>query len=129
MSCHCSKNCDCHQNSSFIFGLVFGLIIGALIAVLIYKNNKEEVFKNLKKKLNKFFESLKPKAETIIESFPFTNSDLSKKVKKHSKKVVTPAPVKSEAPKKEVILPSKLIAQNSATKVSVPKSKPRVFKK
>jgi gas vesicle protein len=148
MSCSCSKDCDCHQNSSFIFGLVFGLIIGALIAVFIYRNNKEKVFKDLKKKLAEFFESLKPKAEDIIESFPFiNNSDLSKKIninnsatiskKSHlkthskikSKKVIAPSPKKSAPLKKEVILPPKLIAQNSETKISVSKSKPRIFKK
>lgn len=128
MSCNC-QHCDDHQNSSFIFGLVFGLIIGALIAVLIYKNNKDKVFKDLKKKLSEFFNSLRPKADTIVESFPFTNSDISKKNKKHSKKVVAPAPKKSGPLKKEVVLPPKLIAQSSTAKISTPKSKPRVFKK
>lgn len=106
MSCCNHKDCDCHQNSSFIFGLVFGLIIGAVIAVLIYKNNKEKVFKDLEKKIKDFFSSLK-KTETF--------ENISKK--------------KSKPIKKEVVLPSKLIAQNSEAKVSAPKSKPRVFKK
>ncbi|MFA6007601.1 MAG: YtxH domain-containing protein [Candidatus Shapirobacteria bacterium] len=136
MSCHYPKDCDCHQNSSFIFGLVFGLIIGAIIAVLIYKNNKGKVFEDLKKKLNEFISSLK-KSETfenvskIIDKVDINNSaKISKKsLKKHSKKVVAPAPKKSVPLKKEVILPQKLIAQSSETKTSVSKSKPRVFKK
>ena len=132
----CSKDCDCHQNSSFIFGLVFGLIIGALIAILIYKNNKTKVFEDLKKKLSEFISSLK-KSETlqnvskIIDKVDINNSaKISKKhLKKHSKKNTPSAPKKSEPLKKEVVLPQKLIAQNPETKISVSKSKPRVFKK
>jgi len=119
--CHC-QHCDEHQNSSFTFGLILGLIIGAVIAVIIYKNNKEKVFDDLKKKLENFFSSLK-KTETfqnlskIADKVDINNS--AKISKKHFKKPL----------KKEVVLPPKLIAQNSEIKTPVSKSKPRTFKK
>lgn len=55
--CDC-QNCQCDSesdNSGFIFGLLLGAIIGAVIAVIIYKNNKTEVFSNLKEKMEKYF--------------------------------------------------------------------------
>ena len=63
------NNCDCqnhdsNQNSStsgFIFGLICGVIIGAVIAVIVYKNNKIEVFEKLEQKIKSFFEDLVPK--------------------------------------------------------------------
>jgi len=104
MSCHCSKECDAHQNSSFVFGLILGLIIGAIVAIIIYRNNKSKVFEDLKKQLTNFFESLFPSS-------------------------VSPAPKKSSTPaKKDLIIPSTLIAAKTESKASS-KSKPRVFKK
>lgn len=106
MSCHCSKECDAHQNSSFVFGLILGLIIGAIVAIIIYRNNKSKVFENLKKQLTNFFDSLFPSPD------------------KHS-----PTPKKSTTPlRKDVVIPSTLIAAKTETKAPS-KSKPRVFKK
>ncbi len=106
MSCHCSKECDAHQNSSFVFGLILGLIIGAVVAIIIYRNNKSKVFEDLKKQLTNFFDSLFPTPDN------------------HN-----PTPKKSSAPtRKDVTIPSTLIAAKTETKTP-PKSKPRVFKK
>jgi len=89
MTCHC-QDCDNHQNSSFIFGLFLGLIIGAIIAIIIYKNNKETVFKDLKKQLDKFINSLRPKSEKIIESFIAPDIPTKKDVINNKKDVVIP---------------------------------------
>jgi len=63
-SCNCkNENCSSESNSGFIFGLICGAIIGAVIAVIIYKNNKSEVFEKLEKKIKSFFENLIPKSE------------------------------------------------------------------
>ena len=49
-------NCEQRNNdSSFIFGIVIGAVIGACVAIYIYKNNRSEVFLDLKKKLSKYF--------------------------------------------------------------------------
>lgn len=126
MSCN-SKNCSCHQNSSFIFGLIIGLIIAAIIAILIYKNNRQDVILKLKKQLEKFFNNLKPKSSELIESF--IAPDLpQKKILKKKKKV---SPVKIVVPKlhkKEVIIPNNLIIANATPKTSVSKPK-KMFKK
>lgn len=104
MSCDCSKKCSCHQNGSFIFGLLLGLVIGAVVAIIVYRNNKSQVFEDLKKQLTNFFESLFPSSDNPI-----------------SKKSSTPI-------KKDVTLPSTLIATKTEIKASS-KSKPRTFKK
>ena len=44
-------NNDSSFSSGFTFGLVCGAIIGAVIAVIIYKNNKTEIFEKLEQKL------------------------------------------------------------------------------
>jgi hypothetical protein len=74
--------CDKNSNSGFIFGLVLGAVIGAIIAIIIYKNNKTEVFENLSEKLKTFFEKFtgqepksepetqKPSPKKIIASIP-----------------------------------------------------------
>ena len=55
----CQSNCDSTSpNSGFIFGLICGAIIGAVIAVIIYKNNKTEVFEKLSQKIKDFFDNL-----------------------------------------------------------------------
>lgn len=131
MSCCNHKECNCHQNSSFIFGLFVGLIIAAVIAIVIYKKNREKVFENLKKTLEKVYKS-------VIESETFKNiSTLSKKVdinnsakvskkivKKTSKKVITPTTHKIA-----VTLPKELVQREFEVKAPPQKSKPRVFKK
>ncbi len=64
-NCDCQKSdCNCGSNSGFIFGLICGAIIGAVIAVIIYKNNKTEVFQKLQDKIKSFFEDFIPKSET-----------------------------------------------------------------
>ena len=65
----CQKSdCDCQSsNSGFIFGLVIGAVIGAIIAIIIYKNNKTEVFERLSSQIKNFFQNLtgqEPKPES-----------------------------------------------------------------
>ena len=65
-NCDC-RNSDCNcgsSNSGFVFGLICGAIIGAVIAVIIYKNNKTEVFEKLEQKIKSFFEDIIPKTES-----------------------------------------------------------------
>jgi hypothetical protein len=119
MSCN-SKNCDCHQNSSFIFGLIIGLVIAAIVAIVIYKNNREDVIIKLKKQIKKFIDNLKPKSEDIIESFITPDIPRKKVLKK-----------KLKNHKIAVTLPPELVKKEKEleTKAAAPKSKPRVFKK
>lgn len=119
MSCSCSKDCDCHQNSSFIFGLIIGLVIAAVVAIVIYKNNREDVIFKLKKQIEKFFSTIgrsafggKPKSKQIIESF--ITPDLPKK------KII-------KNKKKDVVIPKNLLIADTTPKSIF--SKPRVFKK
>lgn len=129
MACN-SKNCDCHQNSSFIFGLIIGLVIAAVVAIVIYKNNREDVIIKLKKQLEKFIDAFRPKTEKIIESFIAPDIPKKKILKKKPK--VSPQKVtEPEIHKIAVTLPPELIKKEKEleTKAAVPKSKPRVFKK
>jgi len=112
MSCCKNKNCDCHQNNSFIFGLIIGLIIAAVVAVVIYKNNQEDVFLKLKKQLEKFINNLKPKSEKIIESI--ITPDLPKENLKNKKK--------------DVVIPKNLIIADTVSKPNSPKPR-KMFKK
>ncbi len=58
-SCDChNHDCDCGSNSGFIFGLLCGAVIGAIIAIIIYKNNKTEVFEKLSQKIKDYFDNL-----------------------------------------------------------------------
>jgi hypothetical protein len=129
MSCN-SKNCDCHQNSSFIFGLIIGLVIAAVVAIVIYKNNREDVILKLKKQLEKFIDAFRPKTEKIIESF-ITPDIPKKKILKKRKKVSPLKVTKPEIHKIAVTLPPELIKKEKEleNKAAAPKSKPRVFKK
>ena len=128
MACN-SKNCDCHQNSSFIFGLIIDLVIAAVVAIVIYKNNREDVIIKLKKQLEKFIDAFRPKTEKIIESF--IAPDVPKKIIKKKKKVSPLKVTEPEIHKIAVTLPPELIKKEKEleTKAAVPKSKPRVFKK
>lgn len=120
MSCCNNKDCDCHQNSSFIFGLIIGLVIAAVVAIVIYKNNREDVFLKLKKQIEKFFSAIgrsdsnrKPKSEKIIESI-ITPDIPRKKINKNKKK--------------DVVIPENLLIANTTSKPTL--SKPRkMFKK
>jgi gas vesicle protein len=58
MENNCSCKSESNSNSGFIFGLICGAIIGAVIAVIIYKNNKTEVFDKLQEKIKSFFQNL-----------------------------------------------------------------------
>lgn len=127
MTCCHKKDCDCHQNSSFIFGLIIGLIIAAVVAVIIYKNNREDVFKKLKKQLEKFFNSFKPKSEEIIESF-ITPDLPKKKILKKKRKTPTSAVIRPEPIKKEVTIPSNLIAATTPPKTTTVKPR-KMFRK
>ena len=55
-----NDECHCQSSSGFIFGLVLGAVIGAVVAVVIYKNNKGEVFDKLEQKIKSFFQNLTP---------------------------------------------------------------------
>ena len=58
-SCGCqNRDCNCGSNSGFVFGLLCGAVIGAIIAIIIYKNNKTEVFEKLSQKIKDFFDNL-----------------------------------------------------------------------
>ena len=140
MSCCDQKDCDCPQNSSFVFGLIIGLVIAAIVAIVIYKNNRQDVFIKLKKQLEKFFGSLK-KSETYQHlssltkknNFSDSKKSLKKTPKKISQKTIVDKSVslpKETTPKKiSVILPPELIKKQFEKKVDTPKPKPRVFKK
>lgn len=113
MSCCNNKDCDCHQNSSFIFGLIIGLVIAAVVAIVVYKNNREDVFLKLKKQIEKFINNLKPKSEKIIESFIAPDVPRKKIIKNK---------------KKDVVIPENLLIANTTSKPTL--SKPRkMFKK
>lgn len=137
MSCCNNKDCNCHQNGSFIFGLIIGLVIAAVVAIIIYKNNREDVIIKFKKQIEKFFSAKggsvfggKPKTEHIIESFIAPDIP-QKKVLKKKKKVSTLKVTKPEIHKIAVTLPPELIKKEKEleSKAAAPKSKPRVFKK
>lgn len=113
--CDC-KNCDSQQNDGgFIFGLVIGAIIGAAVAVYIYKNNKTDVFSDLKEKLENYFKKFMTVPDIPVPTDP----------KPHQTKSKTK--VSETSPKIPVVIPKKLIAKAVAPKT--PSSKPRTFKK
>lgn len=119
MTCHC-QDCDNHQNSSFIFGLIIGLVIAAIIAIVIHKNNRQDVLLKLKKQIEKFLSAIgrsasggKPKSEKIIESI-ITPDVPRKKIIKNKKK--------------DVVIPKNLLIAETTPKPTF--SKPRkMFKK
>lgn len=106
-SCGCqNQDCNCGSNSGFIFGLLCGAVIGAIIAIIIYKNNKTEVFEKLSQKIKDFFDNL-IKTNTNKSPPPKENRPkskiLSKKVLAPSKIIppkleITPVFVKSKKP-------------------------------
>ena len=113
MSCCQKKDCDCGQNSSFLFGLIIGLIIAALVAVVIYKNNRQDVLIKLKKQIEKFFNGFKTKSPKV------------------TKPIVVPSQPKKEIlknKKKEVTIPDNLIIADLTPKQSVSRPK-KMFKK
>ena len=86
-SCNCQNdNCSSESNSGFIFGLICGAIIGAVIAVIIYKNNKSEVFEKLEQKIKSFFDNLVPQNKQK------TDSSQPSKSKPPVKKIITVNP-------------------------------------
>jgi len=113
MSCDCSK--DCHQNSSFIFGIIIGLIIAAVVAVVIYKNNRQDVLIKLKKQIEKFFSTIGRSASSG---------------KTKSTKTVKPfvAPNQPKNKKKEVTIPDNLIIADLTAKPTPSRPK-KMFKK
>ena len=106
-SCDCqNRDCDCGSNSGFIFGLLCGAVIGAIIAIIIYKNNKTEVFDKLSQKIKDFFDNL-VKANTNKNSTPKENPSKSKTLPNKilatttiipAKQGITPIFVKSKKP-------------------------------
>ena len=75
------NECCCQQNSNsgFIFGLICGAVIGAIIAIVIYKNNKTEVFENLQTKIKQFFQNLVGEEEKIKTSTKVTSRIIASK--------------------------------------------------
>jgi hypothetical protein len=103
------QNCDCQSNDSgFVFGLIIGAVIGATVAVLIYKNNKTEVFTDLRKKLENYFKDF------------MTTEESPEPVKRTVRKIVKPE-------KLPVILPKEIIKETASKKVIA--AKPRKFVK
>ncbi|MBP9817703.1 hypothetical protein KBC75_03005 [Candidatus Shapirobacteria bacterium] len=92
------------SNSSFLFGIIIGAIIGAVIAIVIYKNNRTEIFDNLR---SKFDDLLKKYTNQTV---PMFSKPKKKKIVKSTKKIkvtlpktletVSLAPVKIQKPKK-----------------------------
>jgi hypothetical protein len=72
-----NRDCNCGSNSGFIFGLLCGAIIGAIIAIIIYKNNKTEVFEKLSKQIKDFFDNL-VKTSTNNKTPPSNHSSKNK---------------------------------------------------
>jgi len=68
MSCNCDH--ESNSNSGFVFGIILGAIIGAAVAIYIYKNNKSDIFENLKKKLEGYFKEAPPKPHKIPVTIP-----------------------------------------------------------
>lgn len=100
------SDCDCGSSSSgFVFGLLCGAIIGAVIAVIIYKNNKTEVFEKLEKKIKSFFENLIPKSEE--------SSNKSKS-----------SPLKSKPPVKKIIAVESTVKPTEITPIFIKAKKP-----
>ena len=98
-NCDCQKSdCNCNSNSGFVFGLICGAIIGAIIAVIIYKNNKTEVFEKLEEKIKSFFEDLIPKTESEPVSSPKPPKSSPKKILALKPKEITPVFVKAKKP-------------------------------
>lgn len=94
------NNCECNSSSSgFIFGLIIGAVIGAVVAVVIYKNNKGEVFDKLEERIKSFFENLIPQ-----DNLKKTKS-IPKKI--IAKKEITPVFVKANKPKPKTFIKPK----------------------
>lgn len=82
---HCDSQSD--SGSSFIFGIFLGAVIGAVVAIYIYKNNRTDVFIDLKNKLQKYFSRFtkghvphakqKQKSSKIIVTIPKTVESLN----------------------------------------------------
>lgn len=107
-SCDCqSRDCNCESNSGFIFGLLCGAVIGAIIAIIIYKNNKTDVFEKLSQKIKDYFDNLvktstnkNPAAkENITKPKTLPKKILATSTTTPSKQEITPIFVK---PKKSV---------------------------
>ena len=101
-NCDCQKSdCNCGSNSGFIFGLLCGAIIGAIIAIIIYKNNKTEVFDKLQEKVKDFFEKLtgNKTARPTNHQRPLVAKSLPKKISPVSEpKEIKPVFVKAKKP-------------------------------
>ena len=97
-------------------GLVVGAVIGAAVAVIIYKNNRSEVFADLKKQLEKYFNK-------FTQSFTPNSPPTESPVVHHS--VVKKAPAES-ASKITVELPPQIVETSPVTP-AVKAPKPRKF--
>jgi gas vesicle protein len=58
MSCNCPdcQNQSC-SSSSFLTGVIIGSIIGAVIAVIIYRQSRTKVFRQLQGKIETFIKN------------------------------------------------------------------------
>jgi len=110
---------DCQQketNSSFLFGIFIGAIIASIVAILIYKNQKTDVFEKLKKYftdllspyLNKDSSKTSSKKKTSTKIFPSPKASPGKKASSRALASQSPSPSKKVSGKIEVELPKNL---------------------
>jgi len=115
-NCECQdRDCNCGSNSGFVFGLLCGAVIGAVVAILIYKNNKTEVFENLSQKIKDFFDNLiktdtktnnstkhdSPKTKILPKKILATSTTIPSKLE------IVPIFVKSKRPVPKTFIKSK----------------------
>jgi gas vesicle protein len=102
-----NRDCNCGSNSGFIFGLLCGVVIGAVVAIIIYKNNKTEVFEKLSQKIKDFFDNL------VKTNSPMTNSS---KIKVLSKRIIATS---TTIPSKKEIMPVFVKPKKAAPKTFI----------
>lgn len=76
----CKKTCCQSESSgSFVTGMIFGLIVAAIVVVIIYKKNRQDIFKKITDQLFSFFS----------KNQPSKNQKISKKAVIIPKKVIS----------------------------------------
>jgi hypothetical protein len=91
-------------------GIVLGAILGAVIAIVIYKNDKNKILKELRRRI-----------DTLIKRI--SESEIVQKVSDF----MSDNP--SFTPKKRPSKPSVLIVRSQVNSATIPKTKPKLFKR